>query len=132
MDLQKSILQKDVLLEISRILRHIYSKWSYSIIYYPIWYKYVYLSIYIYLSILYVYIYLLDIYIYIIYIYIYIYLYMYIGYIYIQCLLQHCHNTYIRWSHWCYIHIIFSSWFYLIIVTRRKGLPNCEHDPSYQ
>ena len=59
---------------------------------------------------------------------------MYIGYMYIhiQCLLQHCHNTYIRWSHWCYIHIIFSSWFYLIIVTRRKGLPNCEHDPSYQ
>ena len=27
---------------------------------------------------------------------------------------------------------IFSSWFYLIIVARRKGLPNCEHDPSNQ
>ena len=27
--------------------------------------------------------------------------------------------------------MIFSSWFYLIIVTSRNRLPNCERDPSY-
>ena len=28
--------------------------------------------------------------------------------------------------------MIFSSWFYLIIVTRRNSLSNCEHDPTCQ
>ena len=32
--------------------------------------------------------------------------------------IQHCRNTYTRWSHWFHIQIIFSSWFYLIIITR--------------
>ena len=86
------------------------------------------------------------------YIYIYIYMYVYIHiytyiYIYIErerererereelgvfYLLQHCRNTYTRWSHWFHIQIIFSSWFYFIIVTSRNSLPNCEHDPIYQ
>ena len=35
-------------------------------------------------------------------------------------------------SHWFHIHIIFPSCFYLIIVTSRISLPNCEHVPSYQ
>ena len=48
------------------------------------------------------------------------------------CLCKHCRNTYTRWSHWFHIHIIFSSWFYLIIVTSWNSLSNCEHDPSYQ
>ena len=37
--------------------------------------------------------------------------------------MQHCHNTYTRWSYWFHIHIIFSSYFYLIIVTCRNSLP---------
>ena len=28
-----------------------------------------------------------------------------------------------------HIHIIFSSWFYLVIVTSRNNLPNCENYP---
>ena len=48
------------------------------------------------------------------------------------CLLAHCCNTYTRCSHWFHIHIIFSSLFYLIIVTSRNSLPNCKHDTSYQ
>ena len=61
--------------------------------------------------------------------YIYIYIYINIAFI---CLLQHCHSTYTRLSRWFHIHIIFSSWFYLIFVTSKNSLPNCEHDPSYQ
>ena len=48
------------------------------------------------------------------------------------CLLQHCRNTYPRWSHRFHIHIVFSSWFYLNIVTSRNNLRNCERNPSYQ
>ena len=66
--------------------------------------------------------------IYIIYIY---YIYIYINFVFF-CLFWHCRNTYTWWSHWFYIHIIFCGWFYLIIVTSRNILPNCEHDPSYQ
>ena len=61
----------------------------------------------------------------------YIYIYICINFVFF-CIFQHCRNTYTRWSHWCHIHIIFSSWFYLIIVTSKNSLPNCEHDPSYQ
>ena len=46
--------------------------------------------------------------------------------------IQHCLNADTHQSNWSHIHIIFSSWFYLIIVTSRNSLPNCEHDPSYQ
>ena len=53
-------------------------------------------------------------------IYIYIYIYTYI-YIYIY--------THIYISHWFHIQAIFSSWLYLIIVTSRNSLPNCEYDP---
>ena len=77
---------------------------------------------------------LLSNYIYIIYIYIYIYN-IYNIYIYFVffCLFKHCRNTCTHWSHrFPHIHIIFSSWFYLIIVTSRNSLPNCEHDSSYQ
>ena len=41
-------------------------------------------------------------------------------------------NTYTHWSHWFHIHIIFTSCFYLIIVTSGNSQPNCKHDPSYQ
>ena len=40
-------------------------------------------------------------------------------------------NTYTRWSHWFHIHIIFSSWFYSIIVTKSNSIANCKYDPSY-
>ena len=40
--------------------------------------------------------------------------------------------THIHTGHNGHIHIILSSWFYLIIVTSRNSLPHCEHDPSYQ
>ena len=30
------------------------------------------------------------------------------------CLLQHYRNSYIRWSHWFHIHMIFSSRFLLV------------------
>ena len=57
-----------------------------------------------------------------------IYIYIYIYKLCAFCLLQHCRNTYTHWSHWFHIHISF----YLIIVTSRNSLLNCEHDPSYQ
>ena len=60
-----------------------------------------------------------------------IHIYIYIYELYVFCLLQHCRNTYTRWSHWFHIQIIFSSWFYLIIVTSKNSLPNDEHDPNY-
>ena len=41
-------------------------------------------------------------------------------------------SQHIHWSHWFNIHIIFSSWIYLIIDTSRNSLPNCEHDTSYR
>ena len=41
-------------------------------------------------------------------------------------------HTHDGWSHWFHIQIIFSSWFYLIIVTSRNSEPNCEYDPRYQ
>ena len=49
-------------------------------------------------------------------------------FLFVPTLLEHIHC----WSHWFHIHIIFSSRFYLIIITSRNGLPNCEHDSSYQ
>ena len=62
--------------------------------------------------------------------YIYVYIYKYICiYIYVLCvffLLQHCRNSYVQWSHWFHIHMIFSAGF-----TSRNSLHNCEHDPSY-
>ena len=58
-------------------------------------------------------------------------------------LLQYCRNSthththththmHTHWSNWLHIHIIFPGCFYLIIVTSRNRLSNCEHDPSYQ
>ena len=41
-------------------------------------------------------------------------------------------SQHIQWSHWFHIHVIFSSCFYLIIVTNRNSVFSCEHDPSYQ
>ena len=59
-------------------------------------------------------------------IYIYIYIYTLRFFVYSNIVATH-------WSHrFLHIHIIFSSWFYLIIVTSRNSLPNCEHDTSYQ
>ena len=54
-------------------------------------------------------------YIYIIYIYAYIHIYIKIC---VFCPLQHCRNPYTQ---------SFPAGF-----TRRNGLPDCEHDPSYQ
>ena len=142
----------NILLQIPRILRHTYNKWSILInnsiqintkFTFTV-YEYIIVFENILLSNL-------------IYIYIYIYIIQYNICIYIQiiyseltqsssrrvssfkdselcvfCLMQHCHNTYTRWSHWFHIHIIFSSCFYLIVVTSRNCLPNCEHDPTYQ
>ena len=65
------------------------------------------------------------IYIYIYYIYIYVYN---ICFLFIVTLLQHTHTGHTGF----HIQIIFPSCFYLIIVTSRNGLPNCEHDPIYQ
>ena len=39
------------------------------------------------------------------------------------CLLQICRNTYTRWSDWFHIHIIFSSWFYLVISVAETAYP---------
>ena len=90
-------------------------------------YEYILLSKLIYIYI-YIYIYMHIIYIYTFYIYVCIYIYE----LCVFCLLQHCRNAYTRWSHWFHIQIIFSSWFYFIIVTSRNSLPSCEYDPSYQ
>ena len=67
----------------------------------------------------YIQIYYINIYIYILYIYIYI-------YIYITFVFFVCYNivaTHTHTGHWFHIHIIFSIWFYLIIVTSRNSLP---------
>ena len=40
-------------------------------------------------------------------------------------------HEYIPLPIWFHIQIIFSSWFYLIIVTSKNSLPNDEHDPNY-
>ena len=58
------------------------------------------------------------IYIYIMFLYIYIYTYK----LCVFCLLEHCFNTCTRWSRCFHIHMIFSSQFYLIIVTSRSSL----------
>ena len=116
----------NILLQIPRILRHIYNKWSILIIQYKstlnlhcIW---IYNCIWIYPIMQLISKFIQSNW----------YIYIYIYELYVFCLLQHCRNTYTRWSHWFHIQIIFSSWFYLIIVTSRNSLPNCEHDPSYQ
>ena len=130
--LAKNILQKDIIYyfkyrELSGIFTinyhisdnsiQINTKFAFTV------YEYILLS-----KLIYIYIYAYYIYIYILYICMYIYIYE----LCVFCLLQHCRNAYTRWSHWFHIQIIFSSWFYFIIVTSRKSLPSCEYDPSYQ
>ena len=57
---------------------------------------------------------------------------MYVYELCVFCLLQHCRNSYVRWSHWFHIHMIFSSHSdYARCFTSRNGLRNYEHDPSY-
>ena len=72
--------------------------------------------------------------VFLIYIYIYIHTYRHINFVsFVYCKIVATHtHTCTHWSHWFHSHIIFSSWFYLIILTSRSSLPNCEHDPSYQ
>ena len=64
------------------------------------------------------------------------YIYIYINFVFfIHCniVATHTHtHTAAHWSHLFHIHIIFPSCFYLIIVTSRNRLPNCDHDPIYQ
>ena len=71
-----------------------------------------------------------------IYIYIYIYIYMY-NYIYIYIYIYitiYIIHTLLHTGHTAFTFIIYnlSYRFYLIIVTSRNSLPNCEHDPIYQ
>ena len=61
-------------------------------------------------------------------------MYVYINFlflVYCNIVATHTHTA-VHWSRWFHIHIIFSSCFYLIIVTSRNSLPNWEHDPIYQ
>ena len=119
--------RNNILLQIQINFRHIYNRWSILIIQYKstLSLHLLYMNIWLYMDIWYYPIFY-------IYIYIYICICMYIWTLYFFCLLQHCRNTYTRWSHWFHIHTIFSSCSYLIIVTRKNSLPNFEHDPSYQ
>ena len=82
-------------------------------------YEYILLSNLIYI---YIYIYILSYYIYIymhiciIYLHIYIYIYMnFMFFIYCNIVANHTHNL-----------------FQLVLLVETDGLPNCEHDPSYQ
>ena len=137
MDWIESILQRDIIdyfkyqefSSISKIKDHISDnsiqiniKFTFTVYEYTTLYEYILLFnyIYIYMNIYIIYI----LYIYNIY-------YIYINIVFF-CLLEHCQNTYTRLSRWFHIHIIFSSWFNLIIVTSKNSLPNCEHVPSYQ
>ena len=58
-------------------------------------------------------------------------LYIYINFVffvYCNIVTTHTHTGHTGF----HIHIIFPSCFYLIIVTSRNSLPNCEYDPSNQ
>ena len=61
-------------------------------------------------------------------------MYVYISFVFfVYCNIFATHtHTAAHWSGWFHIHIIFPSCFYLIIVTSRNSIPNCEHDPMYQ
>ena len=71
--------------------------------------------------------------IYLMYINTYIYncIYNFVFFVYCNIVATHTHTA-AHWSHWFHIHIIFLICFYLIVVTSRNSLTNCEHDPSYQ
>ena len=93
--------------KISRMLRHIYNKWSHF------WESNT-------NQLHYIYVYIKNTITFIVYELIllsnFIYIYIYCKYIIYKfcafCLLQHCRNTYTRWLHWFHIHIIFFCCFY--------------------